>query len=451
MRFTFPLQIAKVLKPELTQGELTLEQLKQKLIKLADTTQQKSSQNNLQNPRRRAIPKKQVNLYGKPTTSDFFIPNANKTMQSKMYALLTSNYSTNVSSKSHNRRSNGRSHNHKKQAFAPIDWTQGLAGAGGYKSKARTSYQAKSEFDAMIKDWITTNWINADQLKIQKKPCHFLIHDRLLYSGLSVFDAVLKNLRLEFPKIRFNRSQLHQRWDDEFSTMTLLNNQRSRSIIAKKLRELVKTVFLPSFKAFDHDPKLLDDYLNNPDYEAVLAQSISSNIKPNNKMVHYLKNFESLNISNNFTYIKDRELSLLPNLDYIDLLWHAGRNSPIFKNFSVLQYSYVFGNKVNDYGNLSKIKAIMDAVPATSNPYFIIMTADKQTSLEYYRLLKLLRQVAGDVSNKKKGCVVFLNETVSPTGPTFFPPESNKVSNYAGQSYDVIDHFGQVYDVLEAL
>ncbi|VEU21786.1 DEKNAAC102554 [Brettanomyces naardenensis] len=445
--------------------ELTLEQLKSKLIKLSSPSPAVSKA-----PRHR----------GKPTSKDFFIPNSNRALEDNSTlrtspingtapptlslndtipltspvngsAALSSsvNHPTTANKKQIKRKKNRK----RKESFSPINWNQGFNTSDVYKPKATTSYQAKSEFDAMIKDWITTNWINVDQVKMQQKPCHFLIHDRMVYQGLSVFDAVLTNMKVAFPTINFNSRDLRQRWDDEFSTMALLNNESSASVIGKKFRELVKTVFWPVFKAQNGpESSVFDQYIGDPRYEECVIGTIQKDVVVNEKMVNYLKNFENLNVNNNFTYVKDRELSLLPSLDYLQLLWDVAskKDAQVFRNFSVLKYSYVFGNKVNDFKNLDRIKSIMSGIPSAVNPYFIMLTNDKQTSLEYYRLLKLLKQ-ADEGDSEKNGCVVFLNEAVDSRNSSFFPPDNIKVKSYVGETYNVIDHFGEVYDVLEGL
>ncbi|QPG74947.1 hypothetical protein FOA43_002285 [Brettanomyces nanus] len=455
MKWTTPLLIARVLKAQANSaGELTLQELKSRLVRLAEETVASTSTTTTT-----------LQHKGKRTSKDFFVPNSSKSARDGNGLLLSSSVNQNgpslgssTTSTPHKasskkiKKPKRRNRVKKDEDFAPISWTNGFASSQNYRPKARTSYQAKSEFDTMIKDWITTNWLNVDQVQMQKKPCHFLIHDRMAYHGLSVFEAVVKNLEDEFPDINLSRRELRQRWNDEFSTMTLLNNENTSKIVSKKFLELVKTVFWPAFKTQRQDAAslLFKQYLNDPQYEQNVIATLKRSVSINARMVNYLKNFENLNINNNFTYIKDRELSLLPSLDYSQLIWDARKKNRVFKKFSLLKYTYVFGNKVNDFKNLDKLKSIMNDIPSQENPYFIVLTADKETSLEYYRLLKLAKQAhVGD--EEKRGCVVFLNEiTGNSTTTSFFPPD-NKTRNYAAQTYNVIDHFSEIYDILEAL
>lgn len=385
MRLTQTLSIAKALKAEAEavaiEPEYSLQELKTKLLKLSRPT---------------------------GPSKDFFIPNKN--------------YGTHARRK---RRT-------KNDKAAPINWTQGLVGTRS--PKATTSIQAKSNYDVMIKDWIGTNWINVDQVRMQEKPCHFLIHDRLMYSGLSVFDAVFNKLEHDFPQVGLNRDQLNERWRDEFATLTLMDQDTSS--LNREFRELVKNVFWGCFKMHETEAAAFKRCLADQRFEQVIASIIRKDIGVNEKMVNYLKNFENLNMDNSFTFIKDRELSLLPSLNYTELV---NSKKTLFHNLTILDYAYVFGNKVNDFKNLDKLKQVMTDL----DPYYILLTNDKQTSLEYYRLFKLMRP-SEESKNAKKGCVVYLNEA----SKNFFPPES-KARGY--QPYNVIDHFGEVYDVLEGM
>ncbi|VUG19804.1 DEBR0S6_00188g1_1 [Brettanomyces bruxellensis] len=450
MKLTLPLRVAKELKSEIARSKnATLSDLKTKLLTLTQDAERPSTEYETE------IPLKSHNK-----TRDFFASNTNDAHTHKNES--SSSFRTFHESKGsarqfpehrskakYNRKRTKGNKPHSK--FAPISWEQGFTSSGDVP-KAKTSYQAKSEFDAMIKDWISTNWLNADKLSIQKKPCHFLIHDRLAFNGLSVFNAVLLNFKRQFPDLRFSGKNLRQRWYDEFCTMSICGHREDTEVIRKMLRELVKTVFMPSFKLCNKNPGILDSYITKADFELAINDTLHHSIRANKRMINYLKNFENLNPNNSFTYIKDRELSLLPALDYQSLVHNSRENTGVFNKFSVLQYDYIFGNKVNDFKNLKKVEDIMDSIPSEKNPYFIIMTGDKQTSLEYYRLLKLMRQTNDDASSfTKKGCVVYLNERPGSETSSFFPPDKKKKVDYGSQLYNIIDHFGEVYDVLEAL
>lgn len=450
MRFTLPRFVAKELKSELANSKnVTLSDLKAKLINLTNEANPSPTAQEIQN-----------SLKTKKSSRNFFASNTSDahTQKNKYHSSFQTSQKDQNTHKAFTYRSRGNnkdaeSKNKKLQDIhSRIVWTGGFSSSEDHVSKAKTSYQAKSEFDAMIKDWISTNWLNADKLSIQKKPCHFLIHDKLAFNGLSVFNAVLAGFRKQFPDIKFPAKTLRQRWNDEFCTMSVSDGGDNPEFIRKKLRELVKTVFIPSFKLCDKNPDVLDLYIAKPDFERSIDTTLHKSIRLNERMISYLKNFENLNPKNSFTYIKDRELSLLPALDYTSLIYKSKGTKRVFKKFSVLQYDYVFGNKVNDFKNLEKVRDIMDSIPTKINPYFIIMTGDKQTSLEYYRLLKLMKQMKGDAHlTDKKGCVVYLNEKLGPETGSFFPPDTKNHADYGSQLYNIIDHFGEIYDVLEAL
>lgn len=78
---------------------------------------------------------------------------------------------------------------------------------------------------------------------------------------------MLAGFRKQFPDIKFPAKTLRQRWNDEFCTMSVSDGGDNPEFIRKKLRELVKTVFIPSFKLCDKNPDVLDLYIAKPDFD----------------------------------------------------------------------------------------------------------------------------------------------------------------------------------------
>ncbi|GAV30605.1 hypothetical protein PMKS-004119 [Pichia membranifaciens] len=88
-----------------------------------------------------------------------------------------------------------------EEEYQGIHWTPEFATS----NLSKTSLQAKSEFDNLIKDWISTNWLNVNPV-IQQRPCHILIHDKLLYENMSLCETIYKLIIARVPEITENAS-----------------------------------------------------------------------------------------------------------------------------------------------------------------------------------------------------------------------------------------------------
>lgn len=314
-------------------------------------------------------------------------------------------------------------------------------------SKAKTSIQARTEYDNMINDWITTNWLSVDP-KIQSTPCHFFIHDKLMYDNFDNFQNVYETLTINIPlqenknKIPFDTAK--DLWNKEMHTF---NDQsldtNNRSLIESHMRTVLKSIFLRYLK---NDNKAIDNInkeLKDSKFQRKLLRHFKSNGKINSDIEDKIKNLQNLNIKNDFSIIKDRDWTFFPFIQYNSLIRMINRSNKVTNSMGILEYDSILGNKMNDYKNLEKIQSSLSG--GQQNDKFMIITNDREASLEYFRLLKLINKS----ECKSKGCVILLNQTSSEIDILAqFAPQKVYTGN---ELYYVVDKFNDIYDILEVL
>lgn len=314
-------------------------------------------------------------------------------------------------------------------------------------TKGRTSLQARNEYDNMINDWITTNWLSIDP-KIQKTPCHFFIHDKLIYDNFDNFKNVYETLTSIIPfgenSSKFDYNTVRDLWNKEMHTF---NDQEldvnNRNLIDSHLRTVLKSIFLRYLKNDNQAINIINKELKDSKFQRKLLRHFKTNGGVNIEMQDKIKNLQNLNIKNDFSIIKDRDWTFFPFIQYNSLIKTINRSNEITKSMEILEYESILGNKINDYKNLEKIQKLLNS--GNKNDKFMIITNDREASLEYFRLLKLFNKT----ESKIKGCVIFLNQNSSEIDilAQFAHPKS-----YTGNElYYVVDKFNEIYDVLEVL
>lgn len=333
-----------------------------------------------------------------------------------------------------------------QEKYHGIDWSPSFATSNGFLGK--TSLQAKSEFDNIIKDWISTNWINSAPI-IQQKPCHILIHDKLLYQNLSLFESVNSIILKKIPEIlqKADHDTIELIWKSEMNKLLIDKPEKmSKFQIESNLREIVRNVYLPLVRESDSLSYRVGKLVKDSFLIKKIINSLYFNVKYDNKILSKLKNIENLNERNDITIIKDNELGFIPSLDYINLLKKVNaKNKNSLQSLNVLKYKSVFGNKVNDYKNLQFLKNMLITEKLHFNERFVILTDERSTSLEYFRLLKLFNKTHANL--KLKGCVVYLDYTQARKNSEVIDKKK-----YTGRElYYVVEDFSDIYDIIEVL
>lgn len=306
----------------------------------------------------------------------------------------------------------------------------------------------KSEFDSIVKDWSTTNWLNSTPV-IQQKPCHILVHDKLLYENLNLFETVHSIITKSVPEIGIKYQDLKQAFEMEVST-TLLGSvgPMSNLMTERSLRKIVKNVYSPYVQSNKEASYKLNKCVKDTFLIRKIFTMLNSNVKFNEIMLSKLKTIENLNRRNDISIIKDNELTLIPSFDYRSLISRTNKRveNPI-KQVTILQYKSILGHKINDFQNLQIMKNLLISEKLHCNERFFIITAERSTSLEYFRLLKLFNKTYADL--KLKGCVVFM-DLESATKKKLIPIKNEQT--YTGKEcYYVVEEFSEIYDIIEAL
>lgn len=306
----------------------------------------------------------------------------------------------------------------------------------------------KSEFDNIVKDWSTTNWLNSTPV-IQQKPCHILVHDKLLYENLNLFETVHSIVIRSVPEIDVSYEDLQQSFEMEISTMLLGNvGPMSNLMIERSLRKIIKNVYSPYAQGNKEATYKLNKCVKDTFLIRKIFTMLNSNVIFNEAMFSKLKTIENLNRRNDISIIKDNELTLIPSFDYRSLINRINKRmeNPI-KQMTILQYKSILGHKINDFQNLQIMKNLLISEKLHCNERFIIITAERSTSLEYFRLLKLFNKTYSDL--KLKGCVVYM-DLESATKTRLIPLKKEKT--YTGKEcYYVVEEFSEIYDIIEVL
>lgn len=314
-------------------------------------------------------------------------------------------------------------------------------------SRSRTSLEVRNEYDNMITDWITTNWLTTDP-KLQKKPCHFFFHDKLVYTKFdtfqSIYDTLLAVITATDSKAKINYETAKDLWNREMHTFNdKALDTSNRNMIESHLRTVLKSIFLRYLKNDNQAIESINKELQETKFQRKLLRHFKSVCAINTDIVDKVKNLHNLNVKNDFSIVKDRDWTFLPFINYNSLLKGVNRSNETVKSISVLDYVSILGNKMNDYKNLQKIQAALAS--GHKNNKFMIITNDREASLEYFRLIKLVTKTDPAL----KGCVVLLNNTSTEIDilAQFSPPKT-----YTGKElYYVVDKFNQIYDILEVL
>lgn len=331
-----------------------------------------------------------------------------------------------------------------EEGYEGIRWKPDV----GTSSVGKTTLQAKSEFDSLIKDWISTNWLNASPL-IQQKPCHILIHDKLLYDNLSLCDIVYNIILNHVPELKNNISyeRIKILWNNQMDNLLQKRKDNMTKLqIERSFREIIRDVYLPFVKNQDEANIKLQSFVKDSFLIRKIINVLYKNVKYDKKIFDKVKNIENLNERNDITIIKDNELTFIPSLDYINLLKKVNNNeSASLKRLHVLKYKSIFGNKVNDYQNLQTLKHVLTTEKLHCNEKFIIITEERATSLEYFRLLKLFNKTYSNL--KLKGCVIYLNRSQAKKNIEIIGQKE-----YTGKEmYYVVEDFSDIYDIIEVL
>ncbi|GMG39463.1 unnamed protein product [Ambrosiozyma monospora] len=313
-------------------------------------------------------------------------------------------------------------------------------------STAKTTLQAKSEFDSIVQDWITTNWVNEQQTQIQHRPCHFFVHDKLLYNNFSLFDALIRLISSSYPSFKItNKShidQMKQLWNRGLTQFNIRDKDMKRVLIIRKFRELIKNTFFPFARFYPEIKYFINSEMKEHSFFSNFEQSVQTNLIVNQATLNELKNLSNLNDNNYFTIIKDKEFSLL-NLDYQGMIeYYVDQNFTAGVALNTIKYKFNFGNKMDDSVNVENFENMVAQREDLHD--FLILTNDQNSSMEYFRIIRQINKKIGD-SKASKGSVVFLNndaaKVASLSGEKF----------YGSNDYYSIKDFRQIYDVLEEL
>lgn len=304
----------------------------------------------------------------------------------------------------------------------------------------------KSDFDNIIKEWSSTNWLKNTPLNLHK-PCHILVHDKLLFNNLSLFDTVHKLITNYITEIRgIDPKAFQNSWNIELTKLLTKKTEKvSKYQIEKSLRDLIDDVYRP-FLNTDTGKNKFNKLVKDSFLIRKISETLFRNVNYDENIFSKLKNIENLNDRNDLTIIKDHELTMIPSLDYINLLKKINnkRTVPLSK-LNILKYKSILGNKSCDYQNLQILKGILTSKKLHCNESFILITDERSTSLEYFRLLKLFNKIYSNY--KLKGCVVYLDREHSRKDIRFV----NK-KNYTGKElYYVAEEFSDIYDIIEVL
>lgn len=306
----------------------------------------------------------------------------------------------------------------------------------------------KSEFDNIIKDWSTTNWLNTTPI-IQQKPCHILIHDKLLYENLNLFETVHNVIAKSIPEIAVSYQDLQPSLELEVSSVLLGQVEpMSNLMIERSLKKIIKNVYTPYVQSNKDACYKLNRCVKDSFLVRKIFTMLNSNVKFNDIMLSKLKTIENLNQRNDISIIKDNELTLIPSFDYRALLTRLNKRveNPI-KQMTLLQYKSILGHKINDFQNLQIMKNLLISDKLHRNERFVIVTGERSTSLEYFRLLKLFNKTYSDL--KLKGCVVFV-DLEGAAKSKLIPIKKEK--SYTGKEYYyVVEEFSEIYDIIEVL
>ncbi|GME71858.1 unnamed protein product [Ambrosiozyma monospora] len=313
-------------------------------------------------------------------------------------------------------------------------------------STAKTTLQAKSEFDSIVQDWITTNWVNEQQTQIQHRPCHFFVHDKLLYNNFSLFEALIRLISGSYPSFKItNDSHLDKMkllWDRGLIQFNIRDKDMKRVLIIRKFRDLIKKSFFPFARFYPEIKYFINSEMRDHSFFSTFEESVQTNLIVNQATLNELKNLSNLNDDNYFTIIKDKEFSLL-NLDYQGMIkYYVDQNFTAGVALNTIKYKFNFGNKMDDSVNVEKFTNMVAQRKDLHD--FLILTNDQNASMEYFRIIKQINKKIGD-SKASKGSVVFLNNNAAKTdslsGEKF----------YGSNDYYSIKEFRQIYDVLEKL
>lgn len=308
-----------------------------------------------------------------------------------------------------------------------------------------SSLRAKSDFDGIIKEWITTNWLDTRPV-IQQKPCHILIHDKLLFENLNLFETIHHLVTKYVPEINVPLETVRGSWNKELTKLMLGKTEKlSKLQTERNLKEMVKNVYSPYVEDSKVGAQRLGHYLKDSLFIRKIISTLNINVKYETDTFGKLKNIENLNERNDITIIKDNELSLIPSLDYMNLLKKINHVENPLRQLNILKYKSVLGNKTSDFQNLQILKNILLADKLHHNEKFMIITGERATSLEYFRLLKLFNKTYREL--KLKGCVVYLNSEQAQKDEQII----GKPSYNGKELYYVVENFSDIYELIEVL
>lgn len=326
-----------------------------------------------------------------------------------------------------------------KENYKSIQWKSEFATS----NLSKTSLQAKINFDNIIKDWISTNWLDPKPL-IQQKPCHILVHDKLLFQKISLFETVHELLMKRLVGLKIDDHVVKLSWNKEIakavSDKELLNHQ-----LGRVLKDIIRSTYFPFAKVSDKYEKILNKITKDPNFIRLIISKLYKKVRYNDVIFDKLKNVENLNERNDITIIKDKELNLLPPNEYMGLLKHINeKTQDPLKSYGILKYKSTT-NKLDDYENLKIMKNRLKSDSLHQNERFMFITNDRSTSLEYFRLLKLFNKTYASLGFK--GCVIYIDSQHAQKYK-----ESVGTTEYTGKElYYVIENFQDIYSIIEVL
>lgn len=285
----------------------------------------------------------------------------------------------------------------------------------------KTSYQARSEFDGIVKDWITTNWIQTTP-KVNKA-CIFLI-DSALVQG-DTFNIVWNLIKLRLPSTyvrTLDVNEFRAAWEERIRRedvkdleMGMVINDAFSHLLTAEMKEL-----LYSLKG-----KALMDRLSKLGTKRSINQS----------MLDKVSNLTNLCKQNVVAYVSDWQCKVMTSKGV-----RVNKGKYKARRFD---YKPIWGDKVSEYKNVDKLRKLVN-----DGSNVIWITSGRETSLDYFRLWKLFKKVHPEL--KVKGCVVLL-DTKDKKSKEIDMEREISIGNAVKEQYCVVDGFNGVYNILEQL
>ncbi|ODV87464.1 hypothetical protein CANARDRAFT_5999 [[Candida] arabinofermentans NRRL YB-2248] len=271
--------------------------------------------------------------------------------------------------------------------------------------------QVEDRSSMLIDRWSSSNLVlnqNAQFSSLKDDKYHVIMHDKLVFKGFSLIDAIIRLVSVKFPNLKLDVALLTRKWEDEFLKVEIQDRKPTELLAKLKLRELIRNVFHSRVMLRKEYQKSFNTFINSKNLESELSALLQSGLYSNVSASSFIESLKSSGIAGEVSIAKDQQLSLLNFVNYNRLT-----SDTIGKEIGVLDYKFIFGNKSNDYINMEQLGNLLKKSKSSN---FMLVTNEERTSFEYFRMLRLLGQVANSrdsspwlqkLSNKK-GCVVYI-------------------------------------------